>query len=128
MVSFSMLSLQNISAKEFLDMVARNAGNMEIIDVRGIWEYDFAKFPGAKYIPLPHIVADRQNASDSIDWTKDVVFVCRSGGRSEQAALLLGNFSKRDKAYNLEGGLKRVFEENPDVLEGERVKMEQYFF
>jgi len=124
-----MITIHNISAKEFLDERAKNADDMEVVDVRGAWEYDLAKLPGAvKYLPLPQIVANRQGVADAINWNKHVVFVCRTGGRSKQAALLLANFAKGDAAYNLSGGLKAIFAERLDVLEGDQNKMEHYFF
>jgi rhodanese-related sulfurtransferase len=57
-----------------------------------------------------------------IDTSKQVILICRSGGRSGQATLFLE--SKNITAYNLIGGMNDFEKEFPTkVLHGEKKKL-----
>ena len=76
--------------------------NYLLIDVRQPREYSEGHIPGAKLIPLPEI----ENRVDEIDPGKDLIFYCRTGGRSAVAAALIKDASTRKGAlYNLVGGI-----------------------
>ena len=76
--------------------------NYLLIDVRQPREYSEGHIPGAKLIPLPEI----ESRLDEIDPGKDLVFYCRTGGRSAVAAALIKDASARKGAlYNLVGGI-----------------------
>lgn len=72
-----------------------------LVDVRETWEYEEGHLPGAVNIPLS-VFTERFT---EIDEGKAVLLVCRSGGRSMQAAQFL---AVQDKPYpeivNLDGG------------------------
>jgi rhodanese-related sulfurtransferase/rubrerythrin len=76
--------------------------NYLLIDVRQPREYAEGHIPGAKLIPLPDI----ENRLDEIEPGKDLVFYCRTGGRSAVAAALIKDAAERKGAlYNLVGGI-----------------------
>jgi molybdopterin/thiamine biosynthesis adenylyltransferase/rhodanese-related sulfurtransferase len=78
------------------------AGNVDLIDVRERNEWDFARIPGARLIPLGEFPA----AIDSLDRTRDIVLQCRSGTRSGKALrqLQAAGFTR---VWNLAGGILR---------------------
>jgi rhodanese-related sulfurtransferase len=73
-----------------------------IVDVRQPEEYVQGHIPGAKLIPIRKLVANLSELPSS----KDLIFYCHSGGRSEAAATLAveEKISNKD-IYNLEGGI-----------------------
>jgi rhodanese-related sulfurtransferase/rubrerythrin len=76
--------------------------NYLLIDVRQPREYAEGHIPGAKLIPLPDI----ENRLDEIEPGKDLVFYCRTGGRSAVAAALIKDAAEQKGAlYNLVGGI-----------------------
>jgi rhodanese-related sulfurtransferase len=83
-------------------IIEKGLDNLEIIDVREPEEYSNNHIKGAKLIPLGTIDV-RLN---DIDWNKQVIFVCRSGARSNMAmnvAAIAGH-----EAANLAGGMMDV--------------------
>ena len=75
--------------------------DIQIIDVREPHEYEIARLPGTKLIPLSHIV----NRMGEIDPARETVLHCKGGVRSAKAieALKLAAFSGR--LLNLKGGI-----------------------
>jgi len=71
-----------------------------LLDVREPYEYDIAKIPGSKLIPLGELHS-RMSELDSAD---DIVIHCKVGGRSAKALRQLqkAGFSK---LLNVEGGI-----------------------
>jgi adenylyltransferase/sulfurtransferase len=71
-----------------------------ILDVREPWEVAVASIPGSVHIPL----RDLARRVGELDASQDVVVMCRSGGRSQQAAQFLAT---RGFAHvsNLDGGI-----------------------
>jgi len=71
-----------------------------LLDVREPFEWDIARIPGAKLIPLGELPS-RMSELDSAD---DIVIHCKSGGRSAKAVRLLqeAGFSK---LHNVAGGI-----------------------
>ncbi|MFN6963699.1 MAG: rhodanese-like domain-containing protein [Pyrinomonadaceae bacterium] len=92
--------MEEISATELKELIDSGA-DLQLIDVRQPDEYNFARIPGAKLIPLGEIV----RRMDEIDPTRDTVIHCKMGGRSAKAieALRAAGFSGR--LSNLRGGI-----------------------
>ncbi len=78
------------------------AGDVDLIDVREPHEWDFARIPGARLIPLGSFPA----AIPSLDKARDIVVQCRSGVRSADAVrqLKAAGFTR---VQNLTGGILR---------------------
>lgn len=89
----------DIQAKDLREMLKTNPEKVEVIDVREDYEYEELHIKGSKLIPMGELFG-RLN---EIDWTKDVVFICRSGSRSKMMASLLGAQGKDIK--NLRYGI-----------------------
>ena len=84
-----------LTPKELTSLLEKTPEKVDLIDVRGTGEYSEVHIPEARNIPL-HLLPMRMN---EIDKTKQVIFICRSGGRSGQACLFAENAGT--KAYNL---------------------------
>jgi len=80
------MSVRDINADELKELF-KDRDNLEIIDVREKYEYDIVRLRNSKLIPM----AELQKRSDEIDWSKNVVFLCRSGSRSKMMAELVGS-------------------------------------
>lgn len=89
--------MQSITPKELVSLLEKSPEKIELIDVRGTGEYSESHIPEARNIPL-HILPMRMN---EIDTKKQIIFICRSGGRSGQACsfAMKSNISP----YNLVG-------------------------
>lgn len=70
-----------LTPKELNSLLEKSPEKIELIDVRGTGEYEEVHIPEARNIPL-HILPLRMG---EIDTTKQIIFICRSGGRSGQA-------------------------------------------
>jgi adenylyltransferase/sulfurtransferase len=92
--------IKEISPQEFLERRAAGT-DMTLLDVREDWEIQLAPVPS----PLLHIpmgqVADRLG---ELDAKKDIVVICRSGGRSGEVARFL-NANGFESVFNLTGGI-----------------------
>jgi adenylyltransferase/sulfurtransferase len=77
-------------------------GDVDLIDVREPHEWDIARIPGARLIPLGEFPA----AIPSLDRNRDIVVQCRSGVRSANAVrqLQAAGFTR---VQNLAGGILR---------------------
>lgn len=73
---------------------------IQMIDVREDEEVAAGMIPGAKHIPLGQI-PERLN---EIDKTKETIFICRSGYRSERACEYLTDLGYTS-CVNLVGGM-----------------------
>ena len=78
--------------------------DVQIVDVREPDEFNgpLGHVPGASLIPLGRLL----NEAERLSKEKPVVTVCRSGARSAQASVLLGN-AGFGKVANLSGGMLR---------------------
>lgn len=77
-----------------------DAGSLVLIDVREPFEYDIARIPGAKLIPLGDLAA-RMSELDSAD---EIYIHCKSGVRSANAVRQLQK-AGFGKLYNVTGGI-----------------------
>lgn len=75
---------------------------MTVIDVREGWEVRFGKIPAALHIAMNDI----PDHLDEIPTDQPVIFVCKSGGRSEQVAMWVAT-QGYENVYNMVGGMKR---------------------
>jgi len=91
-----------ITPRELSDRLARGDRSFDLIDVREPGEWAIARIEGARLIPLGQIPA----ALSSLDKTREIVVMCRSGMRSADAA----RFMQREgfaRVKNLAGGILR---------------------
>ena len=90
--------MRDINVGEFSNMFKEDRDGLEVVDVREQYEYDEVHIEGSKLIPMMGV----QNRINEIDWSKTVVFVCRSGARSGHVARSLDN---KYVILNLAGGI-----------------------
>jgi molybdopterin/thiamine biosynthesis adenylyltransferase/rhodanese-related sulfurtransferase len=76
--------------------------DFDLIDVREPYEWEIARIPGARLIPLASLV----EALPSLDSARDIVVHCKGGGRSAKAVQQLQASGFR-KVWNLAGGINR---------------------
>ena len=91
----------DISVQELKAKIDNNESPI-MIDVREPWEWDTQHLDGVKKIALGTIPGFLPDLSENKD--KEVIMICRSGGRSGQATMFLKNqgFSN---VRNLAGGM-----------------------
>jgi rhodanese-related sulfurtransferase len=87
-------------------------GDSPVVDVREPHEFtgELGHVPGARLTPLATVEA----AARQWDPEKDVVIVCRSGGRSGQAARTLVRLGFK-RVMNLRGGMLAYYAQNLPV-------------
>lgn len=71
-----------------------------LIDVREQWEYDHARIPGSRLVPLGELEA----RTEELPREGLLILQCHSGGRSAQGTQLLQHAGFAN-VYNLEGGI-----------------------
>lgn len=114
------MSVKNINAEELQKML--NEGGVEIIDIRDGREFDVVHLKNSKLIPMVELM-DRV---EEIDWSRKVVLVCRSGGRSLFVAQQLSGLGRQ--VYNLEHGLLECYQNRTKYdLEIQHPEVEKYF-
>jgi adenylyltransferase/sulfurtransferase len=91
--------IKEITAKELAAIIERK-DKFILVDVREPHEYQIAKIPGSRLIPLGDLPS-RVNELDSAD---DIVVHCRSGARSAKAIGILGKMGFK-RLRNLKGGI-----------------------
>jgi adenylyltransferase/sulfurtransferase len=94
------LELEEITATELNDLIKNNS-EVQIIDVREPHEYEIAKIPNTKLIPLAQVVS----RANEIDGTRTTIVHCKAGGRSAKAIEALKNAGFTGKLINLKGGI-----------------------
>jgi rhodanese-related sulfurtransferase len=78
-----------------------NGEDIQIIDVREANEYQTARLPDSKHIPLGQVL----NRMSEIDAERDTVVHCKMGGRSAKAIEALKRAGFTGKLVNLKGGI-----------------------
>ena len=78
---------------------------LDLIDVREVYEWQLGRLPTARLIPLGQL----PSAMSTLDSTRDIVVYCRSGKRSADATIELRAAGFR--AVNLAGGILRWSDE-----------------
>ena len=92
--------LDEISATE-LNARRLRGDRIQIVDVREPHEFEIARIPGTKLIPLGHVVS-RMNEIDS---EVDTIVHCKGGVRSAKAIEALKRAGFSGKLINLKGGI-----------------------
>ena len=92
--------LDEISATE-LNARRLRGESIQIIDVREPHEFEIARIPGTKLIPLGHVVG-RMN---EIDPEVETVVHCKGGVRSAKAIEALKRAGFQGRLTNLKGGI-----------------------
>jgi len=78
---------------------------VQILDVREPYEWDAGHIEGSVHVPLAQVMAGQEQGR--LDAGRPVVIVCKSGNRSELAALMLQ--ARGFEAENFEGGTEAWF-------------------
>ena len=92
-------SIPQITARDLFERLKRG-DDLDLIDVREQYEWDIAHIDGARLLPLEHV----PTSLNTIDTARDVVLLCKSGGRSAAAVSHLQTVGYR-KVWNLRGGI-----------------------
>jgi len=92
--------MNQISATELKSRM--DAGeDVQLIDVRNPNEYEFARIPTAKLIPMGELMS----RLDELDPSREAVIHCHSGGRSARVIDALERSGYEGKLTNLAGGI-----------------------
>jgi adenylyltransferase/sulfurtransferase len=91
---------EEITATE-LNELLKNNSEVQIIDVREPHEYEIAKIPNTKLIPLGQIV----NRANEIDSSRTAIMHCKGGVRSAKAIADLKASGFQGRLINLKGGI-----------------------
>ena len=75
--------------------------DIQIIDVRDPHEYEVARIPDSRLIPLNEVL----NRMGEIDQSRETVVHCKMGGRSARAIEALSRAGFSGKLINLKGGI-----------------------
>ena len=92
--------LEEVTAAEFKRRLDRG-DDLQIIDVREPNEYDIARIPGSKLIPLGQVV----ERAVEIEEGRETVVHCKGGVRSAKAIGALRRAGFRGRLLNLKGGI-----------------------
>ena len=91
--------VREVSPAEFVATLAGRPGTL-LVDVREAWELDIARLPDALHVLMAEVPA----RLGELDRARDVVVMCRSGGRSLSVARYLEAQGYRSVA-NLTNGV-----------------------
>jgi adenylyltransferase/sulfurtransferase len=92
--------LEEMTAAELNDRL-KNDPLLQIVDVREPHEYEIAKIPETKLIPLAQVVS----RSSEIDQNRTTVVHCKGGARSAKAIEALRQAGFKGRLINLKGGI-----------------------
>lgn len=81
--------------------VAERRDEIQVLDVREPSEWEAGRIEGSLHIPLNDLMAGKM---EGLEKDRPIVAVCRSGNRSEVAALMLR--ARGFEAHNLAGGVE----------------------
>jgi adenylyltransferase/sulfurtransferase len=99
-VPMAVNDVPEITPRELAERIARQ-DDFDLIDVREPYEWNIARLPNARLIPLRSLPAELA----SLDRSREVIVYCRSGRRSADATRDLRAAGFR--ATNLAGGILR---------------------
>ncbi len=92
--------MEEMSATELKQRLDQG-DDIQIIDVREPHEYEVARIPGSKLIPLKEVVG----RAGEIDPQRETVVHCKMGGRSAKAIEALQRSGFQGRLVNLRGGI-----------------------
>jgi adenylyltransferase/sulfurtransferase len=98
--SQNMQKLEEITATE-LGKRLESGDDLQLIDVREPHEYEIAKIPGTRLIPLGQVT----NRIGEIDPSRETIVHCKGGARSAKAIEALKQAGFPGKLVNLKGGI-----------------------
>jgi rhodanese-related sulfurtransferase len=81
--------------------VRERLAGIQLVDCREPYEWEAGRVDGAVHIPLNAIMS---GAGGDLDPSRPVAVICRSGNRSELAAMMLQ--ARGFDAHNVEGGME----------------------
>jgi adenylyltransferase/sulfurtransferase len=102
--------IQTITPLELASRLERGE-DVDVVDVREEFEWDIARIPGARLVPLGRIAQE----INSFDADREIVLYCKTGVRSMYAAGQLAASGLRRLA-NLDGGIVRWREDVDPAL------------
>ena len=91
--------VREVSPADFVATLAGRPGTL-VVDVREAWELRIARLPDALHVPMAEIPA----RLGELDRARDIVVLCRSGGRSLSVARFL-EAQGYPSVANLTGGI-----------------------
>ncbi|MCF8563423.1 rhodanese-like domain-containing protein [Alicyclobacillus tolerans] len=94
--------IQNITADALVEEIKTKGNALSIVDVREPFEFSSGHIAKARNIPLGSLSKRLKELSPD----GEIVFVCRSGNRSMQAAKIAKKEGYK-AVYNLTGGMSR---------------------
>lgn len=97
----------NLPPKAYQDL---DPDQVQILDVREPWEYDLARLPGARLIPLGQLA----HRAGELDPWRPVAAYCHHGVRSRYALAILRDLGFEDVAH-LAGGIDAYSRLDPSV-------------
>ncbi|HEX6623788.1 MAG TPA: rhodanese-like domain-containing protein [Pyrinomonadaceae bacterium] len=92
--------MEEITATELKQRLDRG-DDIQLIDVREPGEYEVARIPDAKLIPLGEVASRK----DEIEEGRETVVHCKGGVRSARAIEALTRAGFKGKLINLKGGI-----------------------
>ncbi|ARK31525.1 rhodanese-like domain-containing protein [Halalkalibacter krulwichiae] len=84
-MGFEQDGIIQVEKEELKELIKGDRKDPIIIDVRELEEYEEAHIPGVPLIPMGNI----PNVVKQLDKEQSYLFVCRSGGRSQNVAMYL---------------------------------------
>jgi adenylyltransferase/sulfurtransferase len=98
-------AIPEVTPRELAERLARG-DDIDVLDVREPHEWEIAKIPGARLVPLGTLA----EVLPTLDPTREVVVHCKGGGRSSRAVrqMQAAGFSR---VWNLAGGIGRWSDE-----------------
>ncbi|MFC0557739.1 rhodanese-like domain-containing protein [Halalkalibacter alkalisediminis] len=99
-MAFEQDGIKQVDKEELKELLKSEVEKPIIIDVRELEEYEEAHIPGLPLIPMGTI----PTVIDQLDKDQSYLFVCRSGGRSQNVAMYLKNQGFKD-VTNYNGGM-----------------------
>jgi sulfur-carrier protein adenylyltransferase/sulfurtransferase len=92
--------MEEITVRELKERLERG-DDLQVIDVREPNEYEIARLPGTKLIPLGQVT----NRMSEIDESRETIVHCKGGVRSGKAIEALTRAGFKGKLFNLKGGI-----------------------
>lgn len=93
--------VDKLSVAEAKNMIEKKGQEgMTLIDVREPAEYEAGHIPGARFVPLSHLI----DKMDELDLSRTAVTYCKRGPRSKSAAVLLKRHGA-ESVYYMDGGI-----------------------
>lgn len=92
--------LEEITVTELNDLIKNNP-EIQIIDVRELYEFEIARIPNTKLIPLGEVV----KRAGEINSSRTAVLHCKGGVRSAKAIAALKENGFSGRLINLKGGI-----------------------